>query len=70
MNGLSNSVLEPESNSPIPKKPKPSPITAWEIAAEFSHDDPIIAPVNNNSFDSCPRSILAAQSTWQLKLLS
>lgn len=67
---VKNGGSEPESNGPAPKKPKPSPITAGEIAAEFSHHDPAVARINNGSFGSCPRSILSAQSTWQLKFLS
>lgn len=67
---VKNGGSEPESNGPAPKKSKPWPITAGEIAAEFSHHDPAVARINNGSFGSCPRSILSAQSTWQLKFLS
>lgn len=70
-NGQSKPQPESESNGPALKKHKPSPfITADEIAAEFSHHDPAVARINNGSFGSCPRSILAAQSTWQLRFLS
>ncbi|KAK9281527.1 hypothetical protein L1049_004430 [Liquidambar formosana] len=54
----------------VPKKPKLSPfISEPEIRDEFSHHQPGIARLNNGSFGSCPRSILAAQQKWQLQFL-
>ncbi|KAK9139044.1 hypothetical protein Scep_008725 [Stephania cephalantha] len=53
-----------------PKKPKLSQwITESEIRQEFSHHDPRIARINNGSFGSCPRSVLSAQTEWQLRFL-
>ncbi|CAN4124469.1 unnamed protein product [Withania somnifera] len=45
------------------------PITATEIAAEFSHHDLTIARINNGSFGSCPQSIISAQQQYQLQFL-
>ncbi|EEF47166.1 L-cysteine desulfhydrase [Ricinus communis] len=44
-------------------------ITEPEIREEFSHHRPNVARINNGSFGSCPRSVLADQRNWQLKFL-
>ncbi|KAF7127320.1 hypothetical protein RHSIM_Rhsim11G0104600 [Rhododendron simsii] len=51
------------------KKPKLSLITPSQIRSEFSHHDPLTARINNGSFGSCPKSVLAAQHDYQLKYL-
>ncbi|XP_061367989.1 L-cysteine desulfhydrase [Gastrolobium bilobum] len=45
------------------------PISEPEIRQEFSHHQHGVARINNGSFGSCPRSVLAAQNTWQLRFL-
>lgn len=45
------------------------PITEHEIRHEFSHHQTAVARINNGSFGSCPRSVLAAQNSWQLRFL-
>ncbi|WOL09579.1 L-cysteine desulfhydrase 1 [Canna indica] len=51
------------------QRPTPTTITAAEIAEEFSHHDPSVARINNGSFGSCPKSVLAAQLEWQHRFL-
>ncbi|KAL3031065.1 hypothetical protein AAZX31_02G007800 [Glycine max] len=55
------------------KKPKLAHVTHTiseaEIREEFSHHHRGVARINNGSFGSCPHSVLAAQSTWQLRFL-
>ncbi|KAJ0520580.1 putative isopenicillin-N epimerase [Helianthus annuus] len=58
-----------DTNNHLPKKPKPSYITAPEVHHEFAHHEPTVARINNGSFGSCPASIIAAQQHWQLKFL-
>ncbi|XP_050238907.1 LOW QUALITY PROTEIN: L-cysteine desulfhydrase [Mercurialis annua] len=54
----------------LPKKPRLTEfITESEIRDEFSHHDPNVARINNGSFGSCPKSVLADQRIWQLKFL-
>ncbi|KAJ4727921.1 L-cysteine desulfhydrase-like [Melia azedarach] len=54
----------------VSKKPKLNPfISEPEIRDEFSHHQQGVARINNGSFGSCPRSVLAAQKAWQLKFL-
>ncbi|KAL5863146.1 hypothetical protein ACOSQ3_000660 [Xanthoceras sorbifolium] len=45
------------------------PISEPEIRDEFSHHQTGVARINNGSFGSCPKSVLAAQRKWQLKFL-
>ncbi|KAL2326553.1 hypothetical protein Fmac_025611 [Flemingia macrophylla] len=61
-----------DSNHHTAKKPKLTtllPISEPLIHEEFSHHQPGVARLNNGSFGSCPRSVLAAQSAWQLRFL-
>ena len=52
------------------KKPKLThAISEAEIREEFSHHQRGVARINNGSFGSCPRSVLNAQSIWQLRFL-
>ncbi|KAJ8472314.1 hypothetical protein OPV22_026657 [Ensete ventricosum] len=60
-----NSCDEAEGRLSKWPRPHPAPISAAEIAAEFSHNDPAVARVNNGSFGCCPASVLAAQLRWQ-----
>ncbi|KAJ0053290.1 hypothetical protein Pint_00763 [Pistacia integerrima] len=54
----------------VSKKPKLTRfISEPEIRDEFSHHRSGIARINNGSFGSCPKSVLAAQQNWQLKFL-
>ncbi|KAI9181219.1 hypothetical protein LWI28_012622 [Acer negundo] len=54
----------------VSKKPKLAPpISEPDIRDEFSHHHPGVARINNGSFGSCPKSVLAAQREWQLKYL-
>lgn len=54
----------------VSKKPKLNPfISEPEIRDEFSHHQQGVARINNGSFGSCPKSVLAAQKAWQLKFL-
>ncbi|KAK7392182.1 hypothetical protein VNO78_20612 [Psophocarpus tetragonolobus] len=63
-----NGTVEP--NNHTAKKPKlTQPISELEISEEFSHHQRGVARLNNGSFGSCPRSVLAAQSAWQLRVL-
>ncbi|KAK7278120.1 hypothetical protein RJT34_23145 [Clitoria ternatea] len=66
-----NGTVEPtDHDHRTSKKPKlTGPISEPEIREEFSHHQPCIARINNGSFGSCPRSILAAQNAWQLRFL-
>lgn len=61
--------LNENGDSPNHKKQKLSLITNAEIRSEFSHHDPSIARINNGSFGSCPKTVIAAQQQWQLKYL-
>ncbi|KAJ1397979.1 Pyridoxal phosphate-dependent transferase, major domain [Sesbania bispinosa] len=59
-----------EDNHRTSKKPKLTrPISEPEIRQEFSHHQPGVARINNGSFGSCPRSVLTAQNSWQLRFL-
>ncbi|KAI8531809.1 hypothetical protein RHMOL_Rhmol11G0164900 [Rhododendron molle] len=60
---------DPTNHNQPTKKPKLSLITASQVRSEFSHHDPDIARINNGSFGSCPKSVLAAQHEYQLKYL-
>ncbi|KAM7275607.1 hypothetical protein ACFE04_017473 [Oxalis oulophora] len=51
------------------KKPKLNFITESEIREEFGHHQQTVARINNGSFGSCPKSVIAAQSDWQLRFL-
>ncbi|XP_027937790.1 L-cysteine desulfhydrase-like [Vigna unguiculata] len=63
-----NGAVEP--NHRAAKKPKLAhSISDSEIREEFSHHQRGVARINNGSFGSCPRSVLAAQSAWQLRFL-
>ncbi|KAG4935147.1 hypothetical protein JHK82_049443 [Glycine max] len=57
----------------IAKKPKlphdMHTIFEAEIREEFSHHHRGVTRINNDSFGNCPRSVLTAQSTWQLRFL-
>lgn len=60
-----NGTVQPDS-----KKPKLThSISSHELLHEFSHHQTAVARINNGSFGSCPRSILTAQTTWQLRFL-
>ncbi|PRQ36369.1 hypothetical protein RchiOBHm_Chr4g0390731 [Rosa chinensis] len=59
-----NHTLNGDSNTHASKKPKLSFITSSKIAAEFSHHDPNVARINNDSFGSCPDSIIQAHRCW------
>ncbi|KAE9446720.1 hypothetical protein C3L33_21383, partial [Rhododendron williamsianum] len=60
---------DPTNHNQPTKKPKLSLITPSQVRSEFSHHDPDIARINNGSFGSCPKSVLAAQHEYQLKYL-
>lgn len=64
-------VESPDSNHHTAKKPKLAtlPISEPSILDEFSHHQRGVARINNGSFGSCPRSVLAAQTAWQLRFL-
>ncbi|KAK7344335.1 hypothetical protein VNO77_13811 [Canavalia gladiata] len=63
-------VADTEHNHRAAKKPKLARfISESEIRQEFSHHQPGVARINNGSFGSCPRSVLAAQNAWQLRFL-
>ncbi|XP_044503111.1 L-cysteine desulfhydrase [Mangifera indica] len=54
----------------VSKKPKLTRfISEPEIRDEFSHHQPGISRINNGSFGSCPKSVLASQQNWQQKFL-
>ncbi|KAK9202059.1 hypothetical protein WN944_017268 [Citrus x changshan-huyou] len=54
----------------VSKKPKLTRcISEAEIRDEFSHHQHGVARINNGSFGSCPKSVLADQQKWQLKFL-
>lgn len=59
-----------EQNHRNGKKPRLAlPISEPDVLQEFSHHQSGVARINNGSFGSCPRSILAAQNAWQLRFL-
>ncbi|XP_072997670.1 putative L-cysteine desulfhydrase 1 [Typha latifolia] len=63
-NGYVNGAAAADSLKP------PPPITAAELASEFSHHDPAVARLNNGSFGCCPSSVLSAQSSYRRLFLS
>ncbi|KAG5525552.1 hypothetical protein RHGRI_032004 [Rhododendron griersonianum] len=60
---------DPTNHNQPTKKPKLSLITPSQVLSEFSHHDLDVARINNGSFGSCPKSVLAAQHAYQLKYL-
>ncbi|XP_004495860.1 L-cysteine desulfhydrase [Cicer arietinum] len=66
-----NGAVKPtEPNHRHEKKPKLTRhISEPEIRQEFSHHQTNVARINNGSFGSCPRSVLAAQNSWQFHFL-
>ena len=68
-NGAAEANNEHSHRSPLKKPRLTRPISEPEIRHEFSHHQQGVARINNGSFGSCPRSVLAAQNRWQLRFL-